>query len=348
MDIVITDEGKRQAASGNLRVKYATFTDRHAFYQDISGSVNIGVADDASDRFYFEALSKPQDRVVVETEEVYGLDGSPQGRKVPFKGKDFVIEGGKISTGSLSSLAAMAKPEEYIKGALSGSYILTGSEILDKSFEISQTIISHFNDQMIISTHDPFSPSSGFDISVTPSGDFLRKNSGCILEEGKLKFIVSHYSPFLLTDKNNAKYNARLEEIESFFSDKKLSHLDNYQYLPPVNELVPGESTQKVLGKYFKTNQMVESDIQQLNETLANKPYFDVDFDVTSRDNNIISQIFEFNSSTGLQKLSIIDYGEWEDEDPLSFGKRVFFVGKIYVDQYGSMTFVNIFTIVFD
>ena len=65
---------------------------------------------------------------------------------------------------------------------------------------------------------------------------------------------------------------------------------------------------------------------------------------------NILSQMFEYDGASGaVKKLSVIDFGEFPDEnDPSSPGKRVFFVGKIYRDQYGSLTFVNIFTVCFD
>jgi hypothetical protein len=73
-----------------------------------------------------------------------------------------------------------------------------------------------------------------------------------------------------------------------------------------------------------------------------------VEFLETSRDNNIIVQPFEFRSDIGFSKLAIIDYGEFEDEDPTSFGKRVFFLGKLLVDDFDQQTFVNVFTVVFD
>ena len=61
----------------------------------------------------------------------------------------------------------------------------------------------------------------------------------------------------------------------------------------------------------------------------------------------MICQIFEF-SSDGIEKLSIIDAGEFEDSDPISPGKQVYHVGKILLDTAGAETFFNIFTVVFD
>ena len=46
IDAIITQEGRRQVAAGDLQIKYVTFTDRHTFYES-SGSNNV--AADAGD-----------------------------------------------------------------------------------------------------------------------------------------------------------------------------------------------------------------------------------------------------------------------------------------------------------
>ena len=58
MDVIITTEGRRQVAAGDLQIKFATFTDRSAFYQ---GNAD-GVAEGADDRIYFEATNRPKIR----------------------------------------------------------------------------------------------------------------------------------------------------------------------------------------------------------------------------------------------------------------------------------------------
>ena len=67
----------------------------------------------------------------------------------------------------------------------------------------------------------------------------------------------------------------------------------------------------------------------------------------TSRDNNLVGQVFEVYGRE-FDKLSIVDFGEFGDDDPFSPGKRVFFVGKLRKDANGAETFLGIFTIVFD
>ena len=65
MDVIVTREGRRQIADGNLRAKFASLTDTQAFYESdiISGST------DPTDRIYFEASSSPIDRIIFEKDE---------------------------------------------------------------------------------------------------------------------------------------------------------------------------------------------------------------------------------------------------------------------------------------
>ena len=50
----------------------------------------------------------------------------------------------------------------------------------------------------------------------------------------------------------------------------------------------------------------------------------------------------------GIEKLAIIDFGEFPDEDPYSAGVRVYFLGRVYQDDFGNATFVNLFTVILD
>ena len=50
----------------------------------------------------------------------------------------------------------------------------------------------------------------------------------------------------------------------------------------------------------------------------------------------------------GIDKLSVIDFGSFDDDDPVSPGKRVFYVGKMMRDGNGAETFMCIFTVVID
>ena len=74
-----------------------------------------------------------------------------------------------------------------------------------------------------------------------------------------------------------------------------------------------------------------------------NKPVHEINFEKTSRDNNLVMQMFEIKSSE-LNKLDVIDYGEFLDDSGIRY--RIFFVGKIFLDEVRLPSYVNIFTLV--
>ena len=72
MDTLVTAEGRRQIATGELRIHFASFTDRHMFYASGSNSV----FEDPTSRIYFEAYSDDNDKIIIETDA--------EGRMEPF------------------------------------------------------------------------------------------------------------------------------------------------------------------------------------------------------------------------------------------------------------------------
>ena len=304
MDILITDEGKRQASMGELSIYYATFTDRHAFYREEPGTDKV--ADDATNRIYFECASRQQDQIVVETLE--------NGTIKSFKTSDFDLEGTNIASGSLSQAANTV------------NVLLTGSQFTGKANNIISDMTKNFTEQQILGQTDPFADTSGFEISP--------KNT---------KFTISDAAPI----KTGGVKVASLDSVESLFQDRRLSHMPNFKYLPPRNLPTMGGEFGSPVGTYVNWTQREILSIQDLMSDLEGRDYVDVEFTETSRDNNLLMQPFEFRPD-GIQKLAIIDFGEFPDEDPYSPGKRVFFLGKLYTDSFGATTFVNLFTVIMD
>lgn len=151
-----------------------------------------------------------------------------------------------------------------------------------------------------------------------------------------------------------------VNSIDSLFSDENMTHLDNYLYLPPIVKTSDAEIPDKsnienlrdyLLGDYPSwgdnekklTYQKLQTILKNYKET---KP--PVVFSKTSLRNTLMGQMFEVEGDK-VSKLDIIDYGEIPDnpQDPGSLTKRLFFVGKTYVDNKGTACFVNMFTLVF-
>ena len=162
---------------------------------------------------------------------------------------------------------------------------------------------------------------------------------------------------------------ANLNSIPNIFGDVRFSHLPNFKYMPPMNASIGGDPP-KPLGIYTYigpqkvmdavkggqtisgAEEMRELSLAELESHLENLQFLEFGFADTSRDNNIIAQIFDLNTPNNeegqIEKLAVIDFGEFPDNDPESPGKHIYFAGKIRTDDNGSQTYMNIFTIVID
>lgn len=311
LDMIVTHEGRRQAAQGQMKIAYATFTDMHTFYQ-ASGS--FGVAEPADNRLFFEATNRAQDIVVPELE--------PGNSLRPFRAGDFTVDGHMLASGS------------FKVGFLDSPNILTGSQIVQENTRLVDSITTNFQEQRILRTSDPFSDTSDFTLSHEVR-EFFMTNKTVFRKAPPGKKLNSTYSV------------ANADASVSLFMDKRFAHFPNFDYLPPVNLPPPEKDIGEPLGEYIKLNEPSDQTFGQIAESLSARQKTVIDFGDTSRENNLACQIFEF-SKDGVEKLSIVDGGEFDDGDPISPGRQVYYVGKMLVDSTGAETFFNVFTMVFD
>ena len=161
MDVFVTNEGRAQAAAGEFSIRYATFTDRHTFYDTDNGLEPRPIASDATNRIFFECSNRRQDQIVVET-----LSG---GAIKPFRSADFDL------TPSNNSVDSIASTE------LTGSNTVLGIT----ATEFIQDITDNFLQQEILGSYDLFSDSSDFRVST---------------EDQKITFTLSDSQPFKQND----------------------------------------------------------------------------------------------------------------------------------------------------
>ena len=311
LDMIVTSEGRRQATQGQMRIAYATFTDMHTFYQ-ASGS--FGVAEPADSRIFFEATNRVQDIVVPELE--------PGNSLRPFRAGDFIVDGHTMASGS------------FKVGFIDRHNILTGSQIIDSGEDLTTAITTNFQQQRILRTSDPFSDTDDFTLSHQSKKFSMDKKTKFSKAPPGTKFGLT-YSV------------ANADASPSLFMDKRFAHFPNFDYLPPVNLPPPERTIGDPIGEYVRLNEPADLTFEQISQSLSTRQRTTIDFGDTSRDNNLACQIFEF-SKDGVEKLSIVDGGEFDDGDPISPGKQVYYIGKIVVDSTGAETFYNIFTVVFD
>lgn len=312
MDFTLTDEGRRQTRDGDLRISYASFTDSGAFYEEESD----GVASNANSRIYFEASSRHQDRIVVESAR-----GSMSSFSIAGSSGSYDMRGYQVTfmTESLGAGTSIA---------------LSGSEPLQMSDEIIGGITQNFTDNQIIGTDDIFSYKLGFNLSTDQIS--FRANSEAPI------------NTWNYTAQDDAFRPPTLASFDATVFDRRFAHFPNYKFLPPVNKLGSGPLSGRVMGEYARLNQPEIISYDRLKQELRGKQSQEIRLDPTSRDNNIMIQPFEFGNDGSVRKLTIIDYGVFPNDKGTSAGVHVFFLGKMIKSKDGSLKFFNIFTLELD
>jgi hypothetical protein len=208
--------------------------------------------------------------------------------------------------------------------ALTYQNVLTGSALLEESERALRGIGTNFRDLRVLATEDPFSDNEGF--RVTPNE--IEFNRGSTWNRAGESGILD------------------LEEAPSVFADKHFTHLPNFQYLPPVNVARDTEGNAIPLADYPSFLPPNASyGWAEIQRDLIGRQSSTVGFPNTSRDNNLMGQAFEVGPS-GVEKLTVVDFGEFDDDDISTRPSRVFFVGKMLRDASGTETFVKIFTLI--
>ena len=356
MDVIVTELGRRQLASGKMRIEFASFTDSTTFYRP---DISSGSAD-ATKRLYFEAVSQHQDMITFETDDSGQLLGFDVDSQTSIVG-DSIFD--KSSTGA----------------DLSDFLFVTGTAPFSS---VAQGVISssqdHFNDLYMLGSRNAFTRDKNLDLS-TARVDFLMDNSRPFEQfitdttaDAIDSFFLDPYldhlpqfqflppeipievaNVFLDADKD-ALYELATkedsiittEDVDVFLSQgNKLGIYMNYGNPAPTYAEIMTRlegNTVSVIDTAAATGQ---------SHGITPKERHDIKFINTSESNNIVMQMFEVGNNR-LVKLDVIDFGEFNiSEEPFEgfrSNKRVFFIGKVIFDSVRMPTFVNIFTMVID
>jgi len=326
LDTILTFEGRRQIALGNLKIVSASFSDATAFY---SGDVANG-SSDATVRIYLESCELPQDQITFEADD--------SGKLKPFGTEsDYALSAGQLINYSFSPTTSST----IIEGSNTTISTLSGSIFASEITGILSSSLDNFNKLYTIGTRDvAFEESSGF--ACGPSD---------------IEFMIHNKSP--IYDPNDWVMN--VNHLENLFNDPRLSRLNNFNYLPPVNKVVDESIDTKdhrqlskyMLGEYLPWGRSHMFDltydaIKKELSTYEKKGYMkSITFDPTSNENKMIGQFFEI-SSKSVSKLDIIDFGKFYNSKLSHAISHIFFVGKVITNDSGVQSFIHIFTLVFE
>lgn len=324
IDAIVTLEGRRQLAAGDLRVEYVSFTDAGTYYR---GDVVSG-SSDATTRIFLESCNLPQDQIAFEADD--------SGKLKPFNN----ASGLQVKDGQILGYSFQALTSSVFTGSIESVRFLKGDEFASTSETLLGSSVDNFKNLRIISTRDLIFEDDGFGVGT--------KN---------IEFMIHNTRPI----QDPKLFTAHINHLDSLFNDVRLSRVKNFHFLPPINRVDddtlnkadPRETSKHHLGHYrpWGRTQVDGLSYAQIKHELK---YYDdlgysktITFDPTSRDNKLVAQFFEKNYNQ-LKKLDVIDFGQHKTGDPQQPLAHIFFVGKVMVDENETHTFIHIFTLVFE
>ena len=255
-------------------------------------------------RFILEASNSPYDQITFEASDAGLLTG------FPLSGSErYSFINGRIFSGSISNASEPVTGPQF--ASVAANLLLSSS-------------IDAFKNQMILKSPEIIDD----------------KPVEFILGNGSVSFDITNEKPFAKQEASTMK----VEHVDSFFQDKRLSHIPNFQFLPPINKPELGEQIGEPLGNYVNIQQQKITTINDLKEEFK---YYEKNYSKivkileTSTHNNMIGQFFEISNGEA-RKLDIIDFGNFEET-----AEHVFFAGKVFIDDNDTKTFVHMFTLIF-
>jgi hypothetical protein len=232
-------------------------------------------------------------------------------------------DSGKLSAYRGSNMSVING--QILSGSTPGS-VLMNEAFASAATSLLSSSVDNFTRLQILRSPDPFDDTQNF-----------------VINKEQITITFTDEFPIPSGSVNSVQVN----DAESLFMDKRLSHIPNFAHLPPVNK---GDKSS--FGNFPALNQAPILNFDQLNnefETLRRQGMEEIiEFSESSLQNNIIGQFFELTNNQ-LTKLDVIDFGSFVVEDGTDFPKKhVFFVGKLFIDDYGTDVFINLFSLVFE
>ena len=340
IDLVVTQEGKKQLAAGRLRAEFASLSDANSFYDK-------NEKDNVSERLYFEVLERPENQIIP------GKNDS---------GRLFYQVDSDLALIENDLFEVTSNPNVFYKAVTGSQFqsVFTGS--------FSNSLVNHFKNNYFLKSNIRDRENN---FEIDKENITFTITNGTPFPGGPVKetINVNDAQPFFL-DPHLAYFNS-YNFLPPINTDG--SPYGNYRDLRSKTKETWSQIKQNLGPDHFKKeeNNIANEEINLMNDSSGEfgdgtRLLLDdgkiplprplpiqaetIKFKKSSDANNFILQIYENGISTKLTKLDIIDAGSFIDnEDPNKrYEKRVFYVGKIFNDDLKIPTYINIFTIVMD
>lgn len=368
MDVIVTREGRRQMADGNLRATFASFTDSMAFYEKdaVSGST------DPTDRVYFESYSTEADQIIYEKDDSGRLIGE-------INQPDLTIFGDQIfkknSQGDYLEITGSVFASE-IEGILTASiYNFRSQQILGSEKG------NIFNTKQFDLTRNKvyFEINNFFPFSGNPNDSIIDLQSATPLffDRRLANLPQFKYLPPIRTDGVEVANFINVKTENRFL----LRHVikDGSKKSEFLSDIAIPDHDSSDTSTNASTNKFLNSDadiglIDAISAGMQSGISSEIKADPiqretikfldTSENNRLFCQMFEVNSngtSKKLVKLDVLDMGDFiispkqnakmnlVNRDFSDHPKKSFFyVGKVFEDSFGVPSFLRLFTLMFD
>jgi len=199
----------------------------------------------------------------------------------------------------------------------------TSSSITDRSADyLFDASLESFKNLQILSTEKP----SFFD-------------PGLSCQPNEYQFSITDNFPF-----DGIPSESSIDGVDSLFQDFRLSNVPNFQFLPPVQR---GNSSNITvpLGDFVNPNEIPINQTLPVDLQSLEKAKFL--FSNRTENNSLVIQIVEESNDGRIVKLDMIKWGLIGISNE-GRQRNLYFVGKVFIDGFGTPTFVNLFTMVLE
>lgn len=367
MDFTLTREGYEQIQNGDLRIKYATFNDRNAIYDNLENTFNT--ADINAMPFLFENFNTLHDTINQEIDLNVSLTTENLSNDISlttdYQSNQLKIENGKLVTSSSDIDQIFTHLSQTTNRALSNSSILlsdnfinfdpdlgTNKSISLKLKKINDNITNNSLEDIILlndndNFHEEFNSGSYYtlledsitlsDKSLFEDSRFLNKLPFLFLPPLNMNTNVVSKNNSVLSTYNTANDNRSAQKLiyKNLKSTKNIS-IQNVIEIKPLStnrEIINSVKNLDLLSKNKIVYNKTDSNGQIVKENIDNSSKilsFEMEFDDIEENCPFLFQVYESNINENyFNKLLVIDHGEIYDNE-LQKNVHIFLVGKIF------------------
>ena len=360
MDFSLTRNGYEQIQNGDLRIKYATFNDKSAIYEEKENE--IATADLNIMPFFFESFNTDLDIINHEIElknTIYSTDLSNNIKiTTDVENENVTIQNGKIVTSSSNIQLVFDSLKNISNNAFQKHSTLLSDNLINYNLQKNENneISLYINKVNNNKVDNNISINNTFSLEINrPYNDYttfvnqkIYLDDKSLIEDSrfidKIPFTFLPPSTMNVTtiskDNNLLKfYNLAIdprEKRKKIYKNLKNNETLNISDIIGLKDLSTNEILNSIYNLELLSNKQINVNKNNQNITIENTKYiksFELNFEKNEYDCPFLIQMFEENSTTNeFYKLIMIDHGETFDKVKQK-NIQVYSVGKLFFSK---------------